>query len=811
MNLTFAKVSLLSLSLSLLGCGSIADTNALVGNSNSTSSVVVDMVSPRSLQGVSLKYFVSLLDSDGYPLIDEVSITSAASSAQTLLSQVPPGPARLLVRVETSDGEVIATQEQEINVVPGQSAQLQVGSYFFPGQTSQIGLVSLGANGTRPDGTSVSPTISTTGRFVAFASSSNLVAGGPQDRQQILLRDRTLGTLSRVSLNTNNNAVSIDCFEPDIDGSGNQVVFRAGNVNQQGSIFVRLRNQARTVFLQPGRKPRISANGSFVVLEFIDVNSGRQSVVLHSVRGSTVEVISRNSAGAVSNGDASKPCISGDGRFVVFASQATDIIPGGTPGIYLLDRNTSVFERLPIAANLEDTSITPDGKFILASTPGQVPTLFNRELGALIPLSSIQGLVGRPSMSRDANFITFFSSSPNLIDNDLNGKTDCFVFNRTLGTIDRINISQDGTAVAGGVDEETPLTGPVISSDGKRVAFSSRDARLVPDNSNPLLDIYSAAVPSAGLLYVANSDTIFRFAAASTANGPQQPVLDGFSGSLRGISSIFLDTANDRLYVVNGAAANFDPGIAVFNQASRLSGNNLVPSREITGPGLKNLNHLIVDTSRDILYASAGNEVIAIPNASTVNGEVPLSGQRRFKFASFGHEQLLLDARRDELYVASNDPNTLGRFVGVVKASTASGAPPIVRALFGPNSQLDLNFLTDLTFDTSPGATTNRSSNDSRLVVGLRVGNQDQLSTFNSNGSFSGFLSNVPPNSITPVTSVSTLIFDPFTNLRYVGGRDAAMRVYRSTSVTDSPSRSLTFNFTPNPVFFPHYALDRTR
>ena len=116
-----------------------------------------------------------------------------------------------------------------------------------------------------------------------------------------------------------------------------------------------------------------------------------------------------------------------------------------------------------------------------------------------------------------------------------------------------------------------------------------------------------------------------------------------------------------------------------------------MPSREITGPGLKNLNHLIVDTSRDILYASAGNEVIAIPNASTVNGEVPLSGQRRFKFASFGHEQLLLDARRDELYVASNDPNTLGRFVGVVKASTASGAPPIVRALFGPNSQLDLN------------------------------------------------------------------------------------------------------------------------
>ncbi|MFN8610272.1 MAG: hypothetical protein U0931_22235 [Vulcanimicrobiota bacterium] len=804
--------SWLALGILAAGCAgsSGSDTN-LFGNPN-FSGLTVQMVSPRSLQDTSLRYFVSAVNQDGVSVTEEVSVDSPLSQVEAFIAQIPAGPVRILVRVETLDGEVIATREQEFDVDPTRAGRVQVTSYFLPGQTREIGLLSLGSNGAQADGDSVSPVISADGRFVAFASNASLVAGST-GVQQILLRDRALGVLSRVSLNTTNNPVSTDCFEPDMDSTAENIVFRAGTVNQQGSIFVRLRPQATTKFFQPGRKPRISADGSFIVFEFIDVNTGRQSVQLRSVRGSTSELISRNAASAVANADSSKPCISGDGRFVVFASQATDLIPGGSPGIYLLDRGNSTFQRLPIAANLEDTSITPDGKFILASAPGQVPVLFDRELASVTPLPAIVGLVGRPSMSGNANLISFFSSSPNLINNDLNGKTDCFVLNRTLATIDRVNISNDGTAVAGGVDETTPLTGPALSSNGKRIAFSSRDRRLVPANSNLLFDIYSSAVPTRGLLYAVSADRIFRFNNLSTADGPQQPALSGFSAALRGPIDTFLDAGNDRLYVVNGSAAGVQAkGILVYNQASLLNGTNLEPSRQITGPGLdQGLRNVTVDTSRDILYVGDGTRIIAIPNASTVNGEVPLSSQRRFQFAAFGHGSMLLDTRRDEMYVISDDPNTVGRFVGVVKASSASGTPPILRQLFGTAFDMKLPFR--LAFDTSPGATSGGNTfNDSRLIVGLVNSGGNQLSTFNSNGSFTGFLGNTAASSVTPVSSLADVLFDPYTNLRYVGGTDSALRVFRSSAGTVNPDRtltSLTSVFPVNPAFGIHYAIDR--
>ena len=799
----------LTIGLLTLGCGAGSSSDNLFFGSPPSSGLTVQMVSPRE-QGTSLRYFVSAINSDGVTVADEVSVDSSAASVEAILAQLPQGPVRIIVRVETPDGEVIATRELDFQVAPG-ALRAEITSYFLLGQTREIGLVSLGSNGIQADGDSVNPVISGNGRFVAFLSRASLVAGGDPGVQQVLLRDRSLGTISRVSLNLQNNPVSTDCFEPDMDASGDNIVFRAGNANQQGSIFVRLRSLGTSKFFQVGRKPRISADGNFIVFEQIDVNTGRQSIQLRSVRGAAAELISRNASNQVANADSSKPCVSGDGRFVVFASQASDLIPGGSPGIYLHDRVSLSFQRLPIPANLDDTSITADGKFILASAPGQIPFLFDRELGTLTPLPAIAGLVGRPSMSGNANLISFFSSSTNLIDNDINGNTDCFVFNRAQGTIDRVNVSNDGTAVAGGVDEATPLTAPALSSDGKRVAFSSRDRRLVPGNANQRFDIYSSSVPTRGFLFCVSSDRIFRFNNLSTANGAQQASLDGFSPDLRGPIDTFLDVANDRLYVINGSFFSvFPKNILVFNRASQLSDINLPASRIITGPGLNGtLKNITVDTVRNIIYVSDGTRVIAIPNASTVNGEVPLSGQRRFQFADFGHESMLLDSRRDELYVISENPNTVGDFVGVVKASTASGTPPILRQLFGTAFDLKLPFR--LAFDTSPPATSGVNFNDSRLIVGLANTNS-QLSTFNSNGSFTGFLGNTAPSSVTPVSSLSDLIFDPYTNLRYVGGRDGSVRVFRSSPGTVAPDRTLTGLtgvFPLNTVFGEHFEIDR--
>ncbi len=144
------------------------------------------------------------------------------------------------------------------------------------------------------------------------------------------------------------------------------------------------------------------------------------------------------------NDDSGQPAISADGRFVAFASYATNLVPGDTNGsqdVFVRDRMTSTTTRVSVSSGGQQ------GNHVSA----------------------------RPSISADGRFVAFISLAANLVPGDTNGKLDDFVHDRATGTTTRVSVS---SAEVQGNDEST-FEAPAISADGRYVAFASYASNLI--------------------------------------------------------------------------------------------------------------------------------------------------------------------------------------------------------------------------------------------------------------------------------------------------------------------------------------------
>lgn len=165
--------------------------------------------------------------------------------------------------------------------------------------------------------------------------------------------------------------------------------------------------------------------------------------------GST-ERVSVASSGAQANGPSRSPSISTNGRFVIFVSEASNLVGGDTnhlPDVFVHDRLSDTTERVNIAS---------DGRQANDETY-------------------------EPSISGDGRFVAFYSLATNLVSGDVNGSPDVFVHDRQTRITKRISVSSDGTPGNG--------TSPAISTNGRFVVFSS-SAALVPGDKNQTPDIY---------------------------------------------------------------------------------------------------------------------------------------------------------------------------------------------------------------------------------------------------------------------------------------------------------------------------------
>jgi Tol biopolymer transport system component len=230
-----------------------------------------------------------------------------------------------------------------------------------------------------------------------------------------------------------------------------------------------------------------------------------------------LELVSVSSSGQQGNGDSQSAAISPNGRFVAFASQANNLVPGDTNfsfDVFLRDRRNGTTERVsvgPLGVEGDDNSglgsfsdgpaLSADGRFVAFSSgatnfaPAGTDTNQNQDvfvrdrLTGTTELISV-GLDGKaaqgtdPSISTDGRFVAFTSFGDTLVPGDDNFASDIFVRDRRNGTTERVSVDSNGNQVSG--ESFTPA----LSADGRFVAFDSFSGNLVAGDKNDSVDVF---------------------------------------------------------------------------------------------------------------------------------------------------------------------------------------------------------------------------------------------------------------------------------------------------------------------------------
>ena len=267
--------------------------------------------------------------------------------------------------------------------------------------------------------------------------------------------------------------------------------------------------------------PAISANGRFVAFDSTasnlvrgDTNHRRDVFVYDRLTGRT-ERVSVSSQGKQGNGESDCNGISADGRFVLFESNASNLVPGDTNGswdVFVRDRLKGTTKRVSVSSSGKqgndwsvDAFISADGHFVAFDSyasnlvPGD-----NRQRGAYVhdlqtgttqqvSLSSTGEQANKTSyadaISGDGQFVVFTSSASNLVPGDTNSQEDVFVRDRLTNTTERVSVASDGQQAQGESDINS-ISSNNISADGRLVAFQSNASNLVAGDTNHSWDVF---------------------------------------------------------------------------------------------------------------------------------------------------------------------------------------------------------------------------------------------------------------------------------------------------------------------------------
>jgi Tol biopolymer transport system component len=131
----------------------------------------------------------------------------------------------------SADGRFVAFTSAATNLVPADT-NARSDIFVHDLTTGTTTRASVDSTGAEADGNSLEPSISADGRFVAFSSlATNLVPGDTNGVSGIFVHDRTSGGTTRASVKSSGAEANGDSFEPSISGSGRFVAFSSPATN----------------------------------------------------------------------------------------------------------------------------------------------------------------------------------------------------------------------------------------------------------------------------------------------------------------------------------------------------------------------------------------------------------------------------------------------------------------------------------------------------------------------------------------------------------------------------------------------------
>ena len=352
-------------------------------------------------------------------------------------------------------------------------------------------LVSKSSTGELSNSYSDSPNMTRDGRFVTYTSSAtNLNSTPPGYVAQLYVLDRTNGATETVSVSSAGDPADNNANFGSLSDDGSVVAFVSTATNLtddrcsldndedcQG-VFARNRTANTTVQVskswngdptdgQSGEAVDITADGRYVVFSsgasnlVPDDTNGRIDVFVRDLVTETTERISVDATGAEANGVSADPMVTADGRFVTFWSTATNLAPGGSAAgaIYVVDRVLGTIE-----------ARGGDGN----------------QAGSY-----------DPTISDDGEILTYLSYST-LLPGDTNPSYDLYLEHRSTGARELVNADSGGVI---GINSDNAR----VSADGTEVLFRS-GAVLVPDAGTGMGHLYLRRVADGALTLVSRAD-----------------------------------------------------------------------------------------------------------------------------------------------------------------------------------------------------------------------------------------------------------------------------------------------------------------
>jgi len=361
----------------------------------------------------------------------------------------------------TADGRFVVIGSSASNLVSGDFNEY---SDMFvhdrlSGETTRVSVTAVGVEGNNDSGAA---SISADSRFVAFDSkASNLVFENSYNYQDIFVKDRQTGELSRVSIFSSTNSGDGNSSNPSISANGRFVAFESyaanlvyGDENESIDVFVHDRETGETTRVSVSsagvegdnisRVAKISADGRYVA--FVswagnlvpgDTNK-KDDIFVHDRQAGLTTRESVSTTGLQANDMSYDVSISGDGKFVAFVSMASNLVSGDTNGvqdIFIRDRQKGVTTRVSVS-----TSGVQSNGFSLVT-----------------------------SISADSGIVAFHSIATNLVPGDTNGFIDIFVVNRGGSSI-------AGTVLAENLSPLAGVTLNLINNKGILIKTTSSEA-----------------------------------------------------------------------------------------------------------------------------------------------------------------------------------------------------------------------------------------------------------------------------------------------------------------------------------------------
>jgi len=394
--------------------------------------------------------------------------------------------------------------------------------------------VSVDSGGVEGNGPSSAAAVSASGRFVAFSSeASNLVPADGNGARDVFVHDRATRATTRVSggvdgtdlagwsamaaISGDGGRVAFVSAAPELCGCTGGVLTVAVHDRTTGATTVASARSDGTPNERDAAHPSISGDGRYVAFSTPDLlvvpgdGNWYEDVFVRDLATGDVRIASLRADGAPADGACAEASLSSDGRFVAFASSATNLVPGDWNGqfdVFVKDLATGVVTRVSVATgDVEGNGqsrtprISADGRFVafqsLASNldPGDANgtwDVFVHDLATgttVLASARPDGAAGngastRASLSADGRLVAFQSAADDLDDGDLNGRADAFVRDLQTGTTIRVSVDALGAEAPG------EATSPVLAADGSAVAFASDAPTLVPDDANGVRDVF---------------------------------------------------------------------------------------------------------------------------------------------------------------------------------------------------------------------------------------------------------------------------------------------------------------------------------